>query len=450
MTATKPINGIYQWLTKPIPAAPLAVFRVTFGVMMLAALVRFAANGWIDSLFIKPSYFFTYYGFEWIKPFNATGMYTVFALLMLSAAGIALGLFYRVSSLLFFVLFTYVELIDKTNYLNHYYFISIMALLLALLPANRFFALDIKLRLSTESTALPRWTLLTVQLQMAIVYFFAGIAKIHPDWLLYAQPLKIWLAAARFDYGSIGHWLAQDWVAYLISWCGMLFDVFIPFLLFNRRTVWYAYTLVVVFHMLTALLFPMIGMFPFIMMVCATVFLPSSFHQQLLAFAGSKAERGDSSKQLYAGKWVLAVLTLHFAVQVLLPFRYLLYPGQLFYSEEGFRFSWRVMLMEKAGCVFFYVRDKETGRQVEVNNCDYLTMQQEKQMSTQPDMILQFARHLKTVYHTKFAAPEVYAEAHVSLNGRSSCLLLNPHIDLAAEEDNLTHKTWIIAGMENK
>lgn len=447
MTATKPLTGIYQWLSKPISAAPLSVFRIAFGVMMLAALIRFAANGWIDSLYLKPSYFFTYYGFEWVKPLSATGIYTVFAVLMLCAVGIALGLFYRISALVFFLLFTYVELIDKTNYLNHYYFISIMALLLALLPANGFMALDVKLKLSKAANAVPRWALLTLQLQMAIVYFFAGIAKINADWLLHAQPLKIWLANARFDYGIVGHWLAQEWVAYVFCWCGMLFDVCIPFLLLNRRTVWYAYVLVVVFHVLTAVLFPMIGMFPFIMIVCATVFLPTAFHEKLLSAFNTKSATTVEVAKPFAAKWMVGILALHFFVQVLLPFRYLLYPGELFYTEEGFRFSWRVMLMEKAGCVFFYVRDKETGNRIEVNNRDYLTMQQEKQMSTQPDMILQFARHLKTVYHTKFADPEVYAEAHVSLNGRSTRLLLNPNIDLAAQEDNLKHKTWIIAGM---
>jgi hypothetical protein len=39
---------------------------------------------------------------------------------------------------------------------------------------------------------------------------------------------------------------------------------------------------------------------------------------------------------------------------------YLCYPNELFWTEEGFRFSWRVMLMEKAGYATFKVKDAVT------------------------------------------------------------------------------------------
>ena len=34
-------------------------------------------------------------------------------------------------------------------------------------------------------------------------------------------------------------------------------------------------------------------------------------------------------------------------IQVIFPLRYIFYPGELFWHEQGYRFSWRVMLMEK-------------------------------------------------------------------------------------------------------
>src|SRR5690606_5724759 len=84
-------------------------------------------------------------------------------------------------------------------------------------------------------------------------------------------------------------------------------------------------------------------------------------------------------------------LTIYFLVQITFPFRYLAYPGKLFWTEEGYRFSWRVMLMEKAGYAIFHITDPESGRSWEANNYDFLTPNQEKMMATQPDMILQFA-----------------------------------------------------------
>lgn len=428
------IEKVKSFLLKETSAAPLIFFRFAFGIMMFLSLVRFASNGWINALYIQPKFFFPFYGFEFIQPLNAAGMYAVFALMMLASLLVAFGKFYRASIITFFLLFTYVELIDKSNYLNHYYFISIISFLLCILP-------------SPSKGFVPRWAILAMQLQMAIVYFFAGIAKINSDWLLNAMPLKIWLAS-KFDLPLIGNLLTKDGVAYLFSWCGMLFDVSIAFFLFKRRTVWYAYAVVVIFHVLTAILFPMIGMFPFIMMVCATVFLPSEFHERILRILEFRIPKSDVKPNLQPSITttfnlqfaIPAILFLHFLIQLALPFRYLLYPANLFWHEQGYRFSWRVMLMEKAGTVFFTIKNNE-GKLLEINNRDFLTMQQEKQMSTQPDMILQFAHHLQKIYHTN----EVYAEAYVCLNGRSSKLLINPKQNLCEVKDDFQKKNWVLA-----
>lgn len=424
---------IKQCLFKEVSAAPLAVFRFAFGVMMFFSLIRFVSNGWVEELYIKPKFFFTYYGFAWVKPLNDTGMYLVFGAMILAAVLIAFNLFYRLSIILFFLLFTYVELIDKTNYLNHYYFISIVSFLLCALPSN--------------TKTVPRWAIATLQLQMAIVYFFAGIAKINSDWLFSAMPLKLWLSAST-HLPWLGSLLSENWVAYVFSWCGMLFDVSIAFFLFNRKTVWYAYAVVIVFHVLTAILFPMIGMFPFIMMVCAAIFLPATFHQRIINYFHSLFHSKNSvpfipqkATGAKLGHYIIpAILIVHFTVQLALPFRYLLYPANIFWHEQGYRFSWRVMLMEKAGLVFFKVRTAK-GELIEVNNRNYLTTQQEKQMSTQPDMILQFAHFLQTQFNTQ----QVFVEAYVTVNGRGSRLFIDPKINLATVQDNFATKKWILA-----
>jgi len=144
------MSFLHSQLTQRISIAPLITFRVLFGFMMAISIIRFAYHGWIQELYIEPTYYFTYLGFDWVKPLSETGMYLIFGLIFLSAIGVMLGLFYRMTSVLFFLSFTYVELIDKTNYLNHYYFVSLMAFLLIWLPANRRFSLDIKLRITTK------------------------------------------------------------------------------------------------------------------------------------------------------------------------------------------------------------------------------------------------------------------------------------------------------------
>jgi len=143
--------------------------------------------------------------------------------------------------------------------------------------------------------------------------------------------------------------------------------------------------------------------------------------------------------------WKLKLIAIFFVIQLLLPFRYLLYPGELFWTEQGYRFSWRVMLMEKAGYSIFHIKDNETGMEWEASNLDYLTPNQEKMMSTQPDMILQFAHFLSSEYKNEgYKDISVFAESYVALNGRKSRLFINPDIDLTQIEEGFGHKTWIL------
>src|SRR5687768_16852029 len=114
---------LQAWLSEPVPIAPLAWFRVLFGLLMAAAMVRFWAKGWIRELYVDPAFHFRYAGFSWVEPPGPVGTHVLFALIALSTLGILLGWRYRLSAWAFFLGFTYAELMDKANYLNHYYFV---------------------------------------------------------------------------------------------------------------------------------------------------------------------------------------------------------------------------------------------------------------------------------------------------------------------------------------
>lgn len=445
------IKNIKTYFSKPVHLAPLAVFRMAFGILMLASIIRFIAKGWVFDMYIRPKVFFPYYGFEWIKPLDGNAMYLVFIILALSALCIALGLFYRVSTTLFFILFTYVELIDKTNYLNHYYFISITAFLLIFLPAHRYFSIDSYLHKELKATHAPNYFILTIKFQVFIVYFFAGLAKINSDWLLHAQPLKIWLPA-HSEMPIIGHLLTKEWVAYAFSWFGCIYDLAIPFLLFIPRFVKPAYFFVIVFHLATSLFFN-IGMFPYIMITLTTIFFTENFHIKIikkLSFIFGTNKNSEISKNYIPSistlKLFSILFVIHFVIQVTVPFRYLLYGGNLYWTEQGYRFSWRVMLMEKAGTAFFFVREKHTGKEIEISNSDYLTPMQEKMMATQPDMLINYAHFLKQEFlKNGIKDPEIVVESYVTLNGKGSRLIVDKSTDLSLEEDNFKPKKWIIA-----
>ena len=103
------------------------------------------------------------------------------------------------------------------------------------------------------------------------------------------------------------------------------------------------------------------------------------------------------------------------------------------------------MLIEKAGTAFFYVTDPKTGKRGEVNNCDFLTPNQEKMMATQPDMILQYAHIIKDEVKSRgIKNPVINAEVYVTLNGSRSKLFIDPEVDLTTLQDNFKPKDWIL------
>jgi len=439
------MNKFLSYIQKPVHIAPLAVFRVLFGGMMFFSIVRFASKGWIYDLYIKPSFFFPYMGFEWVKPLGEWGMYVVFFALALSFLLVMIGAFYRIASVSAFLLFTYVELLDKSNYLNHYYFISIVCFLMCFLPAHRYFSIDCKLNPSIKVTHIPFWMTAAIKLQLGMVYFFAGVAKINYDWLFNAMPLQLWLPP-RQDMPVIGFLFTYSWIAYFFSWFGCIYDLTIPFFLCFRKTRPWAYVFVIAFHVLTGMLF-YIGMFPYIMIVSTLIFFDENFHHKVIGFFSKKTFSTIQIplKQNISKKFLLYFLLLFFSVQIVLPFRYSLYPGKLFWNEEGFRFSWRVMLMEKGGYCIFHVKDLDSGKKWEVRNYDFLTPVQEKMMSTQPDMILQFAHFLSEKYHKDgIANVEIKAECYVTLNGSPSKLLINPNVDLTKVNESFKKRDWVL------
>lgn len=441
------MNKFLKQISAPTHIAALASFRFIFGLILFAGVLRFAINGWITDLYVSPTFYFKYFGFEFIQPLGALGMHLVFVVMGVSFLLIAIGYWFRIASIIAFLSFTYVELIDKTNYLNHYYFVSLVCLILIFLPADRFFSLRTILKPTDEITKVPAYQIGVLKLQLGIVYFYAGLAKLNPDWLLKALPLKIWLPA-KANIPIIGSLLSKTWVAYVFSWFGAFYDLLIPFFLLMKKYRAIAYFFVIVFHLATYFLFQ-IGMFPFVMIGATIIFFSTEWHikyqQKLLQLFGVKNKEYSTIEKIKTNKTILTVFVLLFAFQLLFPFRFLAYPGKLFWTEQGYRFSWRVMLMEKAGYATFHITNPENGRTWEVNNYDFLTPNQEKMMSTQADMIIQFAHFLEEKYQKEgIKNPIITVECYATLNGSPTQLLIDPTVDLTKVNDSFLAKDWIL------
>jgi hypothetical protein len=444
---------LYARLLAREDIAWLCALRVLFGLMMAASMLRFIAYGWIDEFFVRPAFHFKYWGFAWVQALPGPQMHALFWVLAALALCVALGLCFRLAAAGFAIGFTYLQLIDVTTYLNHYYLASLLAFLLALSPAHRSFSLDAWLRPRLRSQLVPAAYHHLFRFQVGVVYTFAGLAKAQSDWLLHAQPLRTWLGA-RTGLPVLGPLFAQEWAAPLMSWGGFLFDTSIAWLLLYRSTRAFAFVLVLGFHGMTGLLFP-IGMFPVIMIVAALVFFSPSWPRVLLArVLGRNAnvptppvarpEPWPRTPRRRAHDLVFGAALVYCALQLVLPLRHLAYPGSVLWHEQGMRLSWRVMVREKNAALTFFVRDRRSGKSWQVAPRRYLTRLQEREMSGQPDLILQLAHHVRDEFARRTGGPvEVRVEALVSLNSRSPRHLIDPTVDLAQVHDGVARARWI-------
>ncbi|MEM9919951.1 MAG: HTTM domain-containing protein [Bacteroidota bacterium] len=431
-------HGWRSQFTATEPGISLGIYRITFGLLMCFSLGRFMYKGWIESCYLETKFHFTYQYFHWVKPLESPVlMYGLVIVAMVSALFIALGIAYRFWIFTFFLLFTYLELIEKSWYLNHYYFVAIIAFLLCWMPADRRLSMS-QLFKKTIPKHVPKLFSNILKLQISLVYFFAGLAKLNGDWLFQGMPLNIWLKA-KVDIAWIGNYLAYDEMAYLFSYAGVLYDLSIPFLLWNRRSRPFALVAVVVFHCMTALLFN-IGMFPWIMIVGSLIFVTDKEWQHLFSRLKEKASpQYLPAPQQGVPHWLKALFVIHFAIQLILPNRHLLYSENQLWTERHYRFAWNVMLIEKTGHAIFKVKDHPSGKTWVVYPSTHLSTIQEKQMSFQADMIWQYAQFLKSEYQASGLIDfSVYVEDWVAFNGRPSQLYLPLDLDLLdTSEDSI-------------
>lgn len=426
----------------PVDAASLGVFRFLLGALVVAAVVRFWAKGGIYDAFVVPTHFFAYEGLELVRPLPGQGMYVVYAALAVASASLAVGFRTRTSAGLACLLFTYAHACDKTNYLNHYYLVSLLLGLATVLPLGT--ALSIDRRRSDAPASVPAWVLWLVRFQIGLVYFYGGVGKLETDWLLRAMPLRIWLAA-NGDFPLLGPILRWPETAYVMSWAGAAFDLSIAFLLTSRRTRPFGYACVVFFHVVTARLFQ-IGMFPWVMIALTLVFFEPSWPRRLLPARWiGPADEERAARPAWMPRWSFALALVWAVFHVLYPLRSHLYPGDVLWTEDGYRFSWRVMLIEKAGSAELTATDPRTGASREVRARAFLTPFQVKMMSTQPDMIRAFARMIADDAEQRGEPrPRVTADVVVTLNGRPPVRLVDPSVDLAAEPVRFGGTPWVL------
>jgi len=441
------MNKFWTYLNEPIDIASTVFFRIGFGVMMFIEVCRYFYYDWIETYWIDPVFFFTYEGFHWITPWGGNGMYVHFLVLGVLAVFITLGLFYRFSTIAFFIGFSYVFLLDKANYLNHFYLIMLFSFLLCFIPAHNYFSIDSRLNPKIYTSKIHRWCLWILVFQLGVVYLYGGIAKINPDWLQ-GEPMRKWILDA-VDLPIVGKYFTQDWAAYFFSYSGLLLDLLIvPFLLWKRTRI-FAFIAITLFHITNSQIFH-IGIFPWLAIAATTIFFEPDWIRRLIDKIPSlkrnwRFDTPDSFQYKPLEKGFKIFLIGYIAIQVLVPFRHLLYPGNVNWTEEGHRFSWHMKLRDKVAKAEFKVTDLASNEVYSIPRGKYLSKRQRRKMEARPDMIRQYAIFLSEIYRVKEKKEVVVTvDLKASLNSRKHQVLIDPTVDLSKTNYGLKRWEWLV------
>ena len=414
------ITSYKKFLAGPVSVRPLALFRIFFGSLMAWYVFQYRSDAIIYTHYLAPGCLFSFPLLGWLHfgVLPESYLYLLFKVMLISAVCVAVGFLYRSALLIFLATFSYAFLLEKTLYNNHYYFIILISFLMLFVPANGMWSVDTYLEWAPRRKTTQQWRGFLLQMQVILVYFFGGLAKLGPDWMS--------TAVIRTTFAGY-----PSWAVLLLTYGGVITDFGVAALLFSRRYRMAGIIWAVAFQSLIKINIG-VGIFPFLMMAVLILFVPVAPRDEF--------EEKPLSPKTFG--WI----HLYLVLQCLLPFQHLLYPGNVNWTKEGDYFSWRMFSQKAVGHLDVYLTDRKTGKKMEVPRLKGITLASYAQMVTRPKMIWQYAHYLKKVYEREgMHDPVVNVDSFVALNGRNFYRLIDPHVDLGRVAYPFWHHArWIL------
>ena len=427
-------------LFKEIDNAPLIIFRIFLGFLLACETFGAIATGWVKSNFITPKFTFSHIGMDWLQPLPGNGMYYYFAAMGILGLLVMIGYKYRYSLGLFTIMWGAVYFMQKTSYNNHYYLLVLVCLMMVFLPAHRYASIDVKQDPSIKKLTMPIWCSWVMIAMVSIVYFYATLAKFYPDWLDGTFAKNLLNRSVKAD--GLREIMTQKWFYLFIAYSGIAFDLLVVPLMLFKRTRTIAFVASLIFHIFNSITLQ-IGIFPFFALSFAVFFFPP---ERIRSIFFRKKPAVKEYATTYEGVNILKYFFVpYLVIQLLLPLRHYFIKGDVLWTEEGHRLSWRMMLRSRSGNTHFKVIDKATNAEVFYDALSDLTPKQEAGMSTRPDMIWQMAQRIKQKFKDQHTDVAVYAFTNIAINDGPYRSLIDPTVDLAsARWDYLWHCDWIL------
>lgn len=420
--------------------APLIIYRIFFGFLLACETFGAIFTGWVKENLITPKFTFSHIGMEWLQPLPGNGMYFYFAAMGVFGLLVMAGYKYRWSLGAFTIFWAGMYFMQKTSYNNHYYLLLLVCIIMWFLPANRYASVDAFKNPGLKKLTMPVWCSWVMIFQVAIVYFFATLAKFYPDWLD-GTFTSLMLENKISPY--IRSESIKNAFYIFIAYAGIAFDLLIVPLLLFRRTRTIALIASIIFHIFNSISLQ-IGIFPFFALSFVVFFYPADKMRRL--FFRNKPQAETIGEPTGEGINNLIYFFIpFFIIQLLLPLRHYVIKGDVLWTEEGHRLSWRMMLRQRYGTTTFTVKDKVTGHVYHSDATSVLTVKQKAGMEAKPDMIWQMAKYIKEEYKAKGIDVAVYADSFAATNTDPLKRLIDPETDLAAAEWNyFFHCDWIL------
>jgi hypothetical protein len=431
-----------KWLFKQVDNSALIAFRIIFGLLITLEAVGAIFTGWVRRTLIEPEFTFNFIGFEFLQPLPGNGMLYYYWILGLFGVLVMLGYKYRFSIFCYTIMWAGVYLMQKSSYNNHYYLLMLLCIIMFFLPAHRYLSLAVWRKPDLKKIAMPQWVWVVIVLQLWVVYTYASVAKLYPDWLNGTLPEM--LMRGKADYWLVGDILQQKWIRYIITYFGLFFDLLIIPALLWKPTRLPAFILAIFFHLFNSFIFQ-IGIFPYLSLAFCLFFFPAEkINKYILRNKKPFYDKAEILIPSYK-KPLIAVLLVWFVIQIALPLRHWFFQDDVLWTEEGHRLSWRMMLRSRSGRTTFKVVERGKSDTIYVNKARFLSSKQRRSASSKPDMMWQFAQHLERVYAEKGKDVQVFVESQISINGRPYENFIDPKVDLAAEKwSHFKHHDWIL------
>ncbi|MGL1889125.1 MAG: HTTM domain-containing protein [Reichenbachiella sp.] len=433
-------NRLLHYFFLKVDNTPIVIFRIIFGLIMAIESFGAILLGWVDENFILPQHHLGWIWTSWIRPLPGNWMYYYFILMGLVSLSVAIGYKYRFSILLLALLWTGSYFMHKISYNNHHYLMVLICWFMCLISPHTRFSIDSKQQ-RHEENQMPNCYRLFFILQLLIVFTYAAIAKFSPGWI--SGDFLSLKFAHKTDYFLIGPLLGAHWFQVLITYSGLVFDMTIIPLLIYSRTRKIAFVLLVIFNLFNSVVFG-IGVFPYLVISLAIFFFPPDSMAKLFF---PKRIPSSTKEPTTPSRLPLLLFSCYFLVQLYLPLRHHHIAGDVNWTEEGHKLSWRMMLRMRRGQTRFVVKDGKTGERTMIKSSDYLTKRQNRLVNNRPDFIWQFSQLLEEDFLKKGVdSPEVYCTTSlVKVNKGKYKQLIDSTVNLAGVNWNyLGHNDWIL------